>query len=729
MFLTRQLSQKKIWKFAQSMALVFLFCVLGGNASAQPRFKVIAFYNGTWDAAHINFVQEANPWFQQLATQYNFSYEATTNWSLLNTSNLANYQVVIFLDDAPPTAQRAAFEQYMRNGGGWLGFHVCAFNTNPGAWDWYHNQFLGTGAFQKNTWGPTTAILNTEDQTHPSTLRLPATFTSAVSEWYAWNNDLRNNPNIRILASVNSQSFPLGTDPNQSWYSGYYPIMWTNRNYKMLYANFGHNDMDYANNVGKSSTFASEIQNRFIIDGLLWLGGVTSSESPIPGTIQAESYSSMQGVQKENTTDAGGGQNVGYIDAGDWMDYRVNVAAPGTYQVQYRVASLNGGGSIQLRSGTNTLATTTVNATSGWQNWATVTASATLAAGSQTLRIYAGAGGFNLNWIQFSSGNTPPTVSISSPANNASFAAPASVNIQATAADADGSVTSVAFYNGTTLLGTDTSSPYSFNWTSVPAGSYALTARATDNGGATTTSSVVNIVVTNGTTAPIGQTITLRGNNGRYVNGMNGTAPMQCTTVTAGTWEKFLVVDAGGGKIALRSMSKYVSSENGAASGITCNRAAIGGWEIFDWVVNTGGTISLRGNNGMYVSSENGTKAMTCTRPAIGGWEMFTWTTTTAGREATRAEETLSLNLENDITLSPNPASEGMSNTLKIHFNQEPGDVSIHLKNMNGATILSRDFKNVKDKIEITLPPMARGLYLVRVQGQQEFKVIKYLIQ
>lgn len=240
-------------------------------AAVQP-FKVIAFYNGTWDAAHINFVKEANVWFPQLAAQYGFSYTATNDWSKLNESFLSQYQVVLFLDDRPPKNREAAFQKYMENGGGWMGFHVCAFNTNAGEWDWYYNKFLGTGSFKSNTWGPTKAVLKCEDRTHPSTLRLPDTFTSAVSEWYSWNKDLRQNPNIKILCSVHSSSFPLGTDPKQSWYSGYYPIVWTNKNFRMLYANFGHNAMNYATNTGLSSTFESEIQNRFILDGLLWLG-------------------------------------------------------------------------------------------------------------------------------------------------------------------------------------------------------------------------------------------------------------------------------------------------------------------------------------------------------------------------------------------------------------------------------------------------------------------------
>ncbi len=246
------------------------------DARTDP-FNVIAFYNGTYDPAHIAFVHEANPWFEQKATEYNFTYTATNDWSRLNATELAQYQVVMFLDDQPPQAQRAAFEEYMRHGGAWFGFHVCAFNENPASWDWYHNQLLGTGAFHNNTWGPTTAVLRVEDQTHPATMHLPASYTSAVSEWYSWDRDLRTNPDIRILASVDPVSFPLGTDPNQSWYSGYFPIMWTNRNYRMLYANFGHNAMNYPANVQTSSTFDSETQNRFIIDGLLWLGGASAS--------------------------------------------------------------------------------------------------------------------------------------------------------------------------------------------------------------------------------------------------------------------------------------------------------------------------------------------------------------------------------------------------------------------------------------------------------------------
>ncbi|NUR30031.1 MAG: RICIN domain-containing protein, partial [Catenulispora sp.] len=124
---------------------------------------------------------------------------------------------------------------------------------------------------------------------------LPATISSAVSEWYSWSNDLRQNPSIDILASMDQSTFPIGTDPNQTWYSGYYPIMWTNRNYKMLYANFGHNAMDYSTNTRLSSTFASAQQNQWLIDGLLWLGGASGTPSPSPSASAPASPSPSAG--------------------------------------------------------------------------------------------------------------------------------------------------------------------------------------------------------------------------------------------------------------------------------------------------------------------------------------------------------------------------------------------------------------------------------------------------
>ena len=108
--------------------------------------------------------------------------------------------------------------------------------------------------------------------------------------------------------------------------------------------------------------------------------------------------------------------------------------------------------------------------------------------------------------------NQAPTVSLTSPAAGSTFTAPASINLAATASDADGTVARVEFYRGTTRIGTDTTSPYGYTWQNVAAGSYQLTARAFDNDGAMRESAVANVTVstvpnqlpTVSITAPIG---------------------------------------------------------------------------------------------------------------------------------------------------------------------------------------------------------------------------------
>ncbi|HWR77548.1 MAG TPA: Ig-like domain-containing protein [Thiobacillus sp.] len=99
--------------------------------------------------------------------------------------------------------------------------------------------------------------------------------------------------------------------------------------------------------------------------------------------------------------------------------------------------------------------------------------------------------------ITVAAANVAPTVSITAPANGATYIAPAAITITATAADSDGTVSKVEFYNGATLVGTDTSNPYSLSLSEVAAGSYAYTAKAYDNTGAITTSAVVNVAVNN----------------------------------------------------------------------------------------------------------------------------------------------------------------------------------------------------------------------------------------
>lgn len=247
---------------------------------SEPKFKVLSFYTAQNDRAHISFVHEANRWFAAKAKEYHFAYDSTNNWNLLNLPNLANYQVVVFLDTRPEAPElRTALQTYLENGGSWLGFHFAAFALTPSKypqdWDWYHQTFLGAGEYRSNTWRPTSAILHKEGK-HPVLKGLPTTFKTAPNEWYRWKNDLRQNPDIQVLFSIDPISFPLGTGPkpHEIWHSGDYPVVWTNKNYHMLYLNMGHNDIDYEGGTNQelSFQFGNKWQDKLVLNALMWLG-------------------------------------------------------------------------------------------------------------------------------------------------------------------------------------------------------------------------------------------------------------------------------------------------------------------------------------------------------------------------------------------------------------------------------------------------------------------------
>jgi len=268
-------------KFHVLLSMLFIISFAAPLMAQKPKFNVVGFFTAKNDRAHISYVHEANKWFAKMAVKHGFAYDSTNHWENLNTEFLSKYQVVLFLDTRPEDpAQRAAFQKYMENGGGWMGFHFAAFALTPSAfdqnWDWYHKVFIGADQYKSNTWRPTPATLRVEDRKHPATKHLPVTFKSSPNEWYRWTADLTRNPDIDILISIDSTSFPLGTGPkpHEIWHSGYYPVVWTNKKYKMIYVNMGHNDIDYENKTNKelSFTFNNPIQDILVLDGLLWLG-------------------------------------------------------------------------------------------------------------------------------------------------------------------------------------------------------------------------------------------------------------------------------------------------------------------------------------------------------------------------------------------------------------------------------------------------------------------------
>ena len=125
----------------------------------------------------------------------------------------------------------------------------------------------------------------------------------------------------------------------------------------------------------------------------------------IPGLIQAESFTNQSGLATENTTDAGGGLNIGYTDIDDYAEYTVFISQSGIYDLNFRIAAQWQSGRIELsliENGTSEiLGLFNLPITGGWQSWVTSANEINLEAGVYTLKLRVDQSGFNLNWMEF----------------------------------------------------------------------------------------------------------------------------------------------------------------------------------------------------------------------------------------------------------------------------------------------------------------------------------------
>jgi chitinase len=151
-----------------------------------------------------------------------------------------------------------------------------------------------------------------------------------------------------------------------------------------------------------------------------------------------------------------------------------------------------------------------------------------------------------------------PSVTLTSPTNNARFIAGANINLAATAADGSDAIASVQFFQGTNLLGGVTSAPYSFTWSNAPAGAYALTAQATDLGGLMTTSAVVNIMVA-------GITLTNPPNNDVFAAPASATLGVAVTDNASITQVQFF---QGTNSLGIVTSPPYTVNWTGATPGV-----------------------------------------------------------------------------------------------------------------------------------------------------------------
>jgi endonuclease/exonuclease/phosphatase family metal-dependent hydrolase len=137
---------------------------------------------------------------------------------------------------------------------------------------------------------------------------------------------------------------------------------------------------------------------------LNWFNFVPSNQSglSIPGKIEAENYSYSFGTQLEDTSDIGGGKNVGYLDANDLLEYSVSVTNDGAYTLDIRVASYNESGRIAIIVDNQLKKSIEIPITGDWQAWETVSTNIDLSRGTHQLKLEVVRAGFNLNWFNFS---------------------------------------------------------------------------------------------------------------------------------------------------------------------------------------------------------------------------------------------------------------------------------------------------------------------------------------
>ena len=178
----------------------------------------------------------------------------------------------------------------------------------------------------------------------------------------------------------------------------------------------------------------------------------------LPGTVNAQDYDNGgDGVAYHDNTPGNsggayrsgdidleasseGGNDIGWTDAGEWLNYSVNVAASGSYTVQLRVASPSGGGSMHVGfNGSNVWTVVPIPATGGWQNWQTVSFQASLTAGRQLMTLLFDTGGFNILRVAVVSGSSgssgsssggSPSGSTSTPYNGTAIAIPGTLEVE-----------------------------------------------------------------------------------------------------------------------------------------------------------------------------------------------------------------------------------------------------------------------------------------------------------
>ena len=246
-------------RILQVSFLIVLIATAFVSMKEPPTFRAMVILSRAAD--HMKMMTSARPFLEKMAQENNFVVDITDDTSKLNDANLAKYQVVIQLQQAPfdmSQDQQEALQRFITEGKGWVGIHAAGLTgrdfVSPSKryWQWFED-FMGRviysphPAFQKGT-------VVVEDRKHPATKNLPARF-EVSDEWYEFDKSPR--ANVHVLATADESTY------KQNKPMGDHPIIWTNPKFRrMIYIGIGHDA-----SLCKDDNFF-----KLVRDAVLWAG-------------------------------------------------------------------------------------------------------------------------------------------------------------------------------------------------------------------------------------------------------------------------------------------------------------------------------------------------------------------------------------------------------------------------------------------------------------------------